>query len=106
MNGELDVRSAGLDADGADDPLRLVAHRLVLGVGQRLLRRDGDRVAGVHAHRIEVLDRADDDHVVRLVAHHLELELFPADHRLFDEDAMDRREVEAAATMVRSSSTL
>jgi hypothetical protein len=27
--------------------------------------RDGDRVAGVHAHRIDVLDRADDDEVVR-----------------------------------------
>jgi hypothetical protein len=50
----------------------------------------------VHAHRIEVLDRADDDHVVRFVAHHLELELFPADHRLFDEHAVHGREIETA----------
>ena len=33
-------------------------------VGQRLRRRDRDRVARVHAHRVEVLDRADDDDVV------------------------------------------
>ena len=44
---------------------RGVAHALVLLVGERHRRRDGDRVAGVHAHRIEVLDRADDDDVVR-----------------------------------------
>ena len=34
---------------------------LVFLVRQRLRGRDGDRVARVHAHRIEVLDRADDD---------------------------------------------
>ena len=34
-------------------------------VGERLLRRDGDRVAGVDAHRVDVLDRADDHDVVR-----------------------------------------
>ena len=39
---------------------------------------------------IEVLDRADDDHVVGEVAHHLELELLPADHRLLDEDLARR----------------
>jgi hypothetical protein len=43
---------------------RGVAHDLVLAVGERLRRRHGDRVAGVHAHGVEVLDRADDDHVV------------------------------------------
>ena len=37
-------------------------------------------IAGMHAHRIEVLDRADDDAIVLLVAHHFHLELFPAEH--------------------------
>ena len=32
----------------------------------------------MHAHRVEVLDRADDHDVVAAVAHHLELELVPA----------------------------
>jgi hypothetical protein len=64
VHRELDVRAAGVDADLADDRERRVAHLLVFLVGQRLGRRDGDRVAGVHAHRVEVLDRADDDDVV------------------------------------------
>ncbi len=43
------------------------------------------RVARVHAHRVEVLDRADDHDVVVDVAHHLHLVLFPADDRLLDQ---------------------
>ena len=79
VDRELHVRAAGLDADAADARERGVAHALVLDVGERLRGRDGDRVAGVHAHRVEVLDRADDDHVVGVVAHHLELVLLPPD---------------------------
>ena len=44
----------------------------------------------MHAHRVEVLDRADDDDVVRAVADHLELELVPAAHGLLDEHLRDR----------------
>ena len=57
---------------------------------------DGDRVAGVDAHRVEVLDRADDDDVVVAVAHHLQLVLLPPDHALLDEHLGDRAGVEAA----------
>ena len=89
------LRAAGLDADAADAGERGVAHRLVLDVGQRLGRGDGDRVAGVHAHRVEVLDRADDHAVVGPVAHDLELVLLPAGDRLLDEDLADRAGVEA-----------
>ena len=42
------------------------------------------------AHRVEVLDRADDDDVVAPVADHLELELVPAAHRLLDQHLADR----------------
>ena len=49
----------------------------------------------MHAHGIEVFDRADDHHVVFVVAHHLELELFPAEHRFFDQDLMHRRDTHA-----------
>ena len=93
---ELDVRAARVDADRADDRDRRVAQLLVRLVAQRHLRRDGDRVAGVHAHRVEVLDRADDHDVVGLVAHDLELELVPAAHRLLDEHLTDRRLGDAA----------
>src|SRR5262249_23440168 len=92
--GKLDVRPAGVDADGADDLHRGVAHELVFLVGQRLRGGDRDGVAGVHAHRVEVLDRTHDDDVVLAVAHHLELELLPARDGLLDEDLADRRRAE------------
>ena len=95
VDGELDVGAAGLDADAADAGEGRVAHALVLDVGQGLGRRDRDRVAGVHAHRVEVLDRADDHAVVGAVAHHLELVLLPARDRALDEDLRDRAGVEA-----------
>ncbi len=43
------------------------------------------RVAGMHAHGVDILDRADDDGVVGLVAHHLHLEFLPAQHRFLDQ---------------------
>ena len=48
------------------------------------------------AHRIEVLDRADDDAVVRPVANHLHLELFPADQAFLDQQFVGWRQIEAA----------
>ncbi len=78
IDGELDVRSPALDADLAQHGDRGVAHALVFLVGERLGRSHRDRVAGVNAHRIEVLDRADDDAVVLAVPHHLHLVFLPA----------------------------
>ncbi len=97
MDAELNVRSAGLDADLANHGNGRIAHRLVFAIGERLRRSDGDRIAGVHAHGIEVLDRADDDDVVFRVAHHLKLVFFPAEHRFFDQRFVHRREIEAAS---------
>src|SRR6185503_10421249 len=93
---ELHVGTAGIDADLAQARNRGVAHDLIFLVGERLRGRHRDRVPGVHAHRIEILDRAHDDAVVLAVAHHLHLELFPADHRLLDEDFAGRTRVEPA----------
>jgi hypothetical protein len=44
----------------------------------------------VNAHRIEVLDRTDDDAVVFPVANNLHLELFPADQRFLDQEFSGR----------------
>jgi hypothetical protein len=96
IDGKLNIRPAGLDADATDDSPRRVAHALIFLVAERQDGRDRDAVAGVHAHRIDVLDRADDDEVVGDVAHHLELEFLPADDRFFDENLMHRAELEAA----------
>ncbi len=94
IDGELHVRATGLDTDATDAGDRRVSHLLVLDVGERLDRRHGDRVAGVDAHRIDVLDAADDHAVVRVVTHDLELVLLPPDDRLLDEDLPDRTGVE------------
>src|SRR6266516_7319670 len=45
----------------------------------------------MHAHRIEIFNRADDDDVVRQVAHHLEFEFLPAENRFFDQDFVNWR---------------
>src|SRR5690606_38065215 len=87
---ELDVRAPGPDAAAADAGEGRVPHGLVLDVGQRLGRSHGDRVAGVDAHGVEVLDRADDHAVVGAVPHDLELELLPPGDRPLDEDLADR----------------
>jgi hypothetical protein len=90
VHRELDVRAARRDPDRPRGRERGVAEALVEGVGQRLLRRDRPRVAGVDAHRVEVLDRAHDDGVPARVAHHLELVLLPAGEVLLDEDLAGR----------------
>ena len=73
------------------------AQPLILLVGQRLGRRDRDRIAGMHAHRIEILDRADDDAVVIAIPHNLHLEFFPADDGFLEQDLAGRRRLEPAA---------
>ena len=95
VHRELHVRPAGLHADLAQHRNRGVAHHLILFVGQREGRRHGDRVAGMHAHRINVLDRADDDAIVRLVADDFHLVFLPAEQALVDEDLRCRRGGEA-----------
>jgi len=90
IDGELDVGAAGVDADFADDRHRGIAHFLVFAIRQRLRRRNRDRIARVNAHRIEVLDRADDHDVVGCVAHHFEFVFLPAENALFDQALVTR----------------
>src|SRR5207244_11736289 len=78
---DLDVRSAALHAYCPHYGGRRVAELLIRVVRDRHLRCDRHGVPGVDAHRIDVLDRADDHDVVLPVAHDLELELVPAADR-------------------------
>ena len=96
VHRELHVGAAGIDADRAQAGDRGVAHPLIFLVGQRQRGRDGDGIAGVDAHRIDVLDRADDDAVVRAVADHLHLEFLPAEHGFFDQHLGGGRGFQAA----------
>ena len=75
VDGKLHIRAAGIDADFAQHRDAGVAHNLVFLVGQGLCWRHGDRVTGVHAHRVEVFDGADDDAVVLLIADNLHLDI-------------------------------
>ncbi len=101
VHRELNVRAARFDADRAHNANGIVAHPLVFHVGEGHRRSDGDRVAGVNTHRIEVLDRTDDHDVVVAVAHDLELELLPAGDRLFDQHLPDARQPDPLRGHVR-----
>ncbi|KAF5052967.1 hypothetical protein DSECCO2_403220 [anaerobic digester metagenome] len=88
LEPELDVAPA-LDPERADDLDRRAPEGLELVVTEGQDRGDHDRFAGMDTHRIDVLHAADDDAAVVLVAHHLELDLFPPDHGLLDEHLVD-----------------
>ncbi len=88
---ELNIRPARLHPHRPHDRDRGVAHPLVFLVAQSQRRRDRDRIAGMHAHRVDVLDRAHDHDVVRPVAHHLQLVFLPARQILFDQNLRDGR---------------
>ena len=100
IDGELDVRAAGLDADLANDGERRIAHRLKFLVGEGHRRGHRDGVTGVHSHRIKILDRADDHTLILVVAHDLHLVFLPAEETFFDEHFMDGREVETVGADV------
>ncbi len=97
VDGELDVAAAGVHPHGADDVDADVAELLVFAVGERQGRGDGDRVAGVHADGVDVLDRADDDGVVGRVAHELELVLLPPEDGLLEQHLGGRRVAQSRA---------
>src|SRR6516164_1252578 len=96
MNCELDIGTARVDTDLTQTSNGGVAQPLILLVGQGQGRRDRDRIAGVDAHGVDVLDGADDDAIVRMVANHLHFVFFPTEQRLLDEDLAEGREGEAA----------
>src|SRR5262249_30240112 len=75
---ELDVAASGKLADPVHHFDGQVAHMLVDRIGKGHRRRYGDRVARVDTHRVEVFDRADDDHVAEAVAEQFQLVFFPA----------------------------
>ena len=79
------------DAERRDYVQRRAAERLILPVRERQRGSDDDGVAGVDADRVDVLHRADRDHVALAVAHRFKFYFFPAVDIFFDEDLTDRR---------------
>src|SRR5262249_262546 len=83
VDGERKMGAAGLHPDLANDCNGRVSHCLILAVGERLCRGYCDRIASMYAHGIEVLDRANDDHVVVQIAHDFEFVFFPPEYGFF-----------------------
>ena len=54
----------------------------------------------MYAHRIKILDRADNDAVVVFITHHLHLVFFPAEHRDFDQNFTGRGKVQSASNNI------
>src|SRR4029078_11672923 len=88
---------AALDAERTDDREGRRPQPLVHLVGERLDRRDHDRVARVDAQRVDVLHRAHGDTRVLVIAHDLVFDLLPADEALLDHDLADRAGPQAGA---------
>ncbi len=84
--------STPISRSTAIEALRIIWYSLSLSVsaGATVIE-----FARMHAHRVDVLDRADDDAVVGAVAHHLHLELFPSKDAFLDQHFGGRRGVEA-----------
>src|SRR3546814_10169527 len=62
-----------------------------------LRRRNGNAVAGMDAHWIDILDRADDDGVIGAVTHDFHLIFFPAEQRFLDQPLARGRCLKAAS---------
>ena len=85
---ELNVGAAD-HPDPVDDPVRRVLQAFLDAGRHGQHRRGAVGVAGVHAHRVDVLDEADGDHRPLGVAYDLEFEFLPAEHRLLDQHLVD-----------------
>ena len=70
---------------------------MIFLVGKRHDWRNGDAVAGVYAHRVDVLDATDNDAVVFAVAHDFEFIFLPAEHALINEHLADHAGRQATA---------
>ena len=86
---------SSIDTNLAQNGNAGVAHDLVFFIGQGQGRGHGDAVAGMHAHRVHILNRADDDCVIGGVAHHFHFILFPTQKALINQDLTDGGRIQA-----------
>ena len=106
IHRKLDVGATGFHADRPNDAYRGIPHVLILFITQRLRRGHRNAIAGVHAHGVNVFDRADNHDVVGQIAHHFQLVLFPPEHGFLDEDLVLWTGVQAQRIASSNSSPL
>ena len=63
----------------------------MVGIAERLQRRNDGGFTGVNTHRVDVLHRTDDGGVVGLVPHDLVFEFLPAKNGFFNQDLGNAR---------------
>ena len=86
--GELDIGTAD-DLNGFDNPVRIILKPLLK------IWRDGQHggsakaVAGMNAHGIHILDKADGNHLIFGIPNHFQLQLFPAKNRFLHQNLMN-----------------
>ena len=73
------------DLDGVNDAIALLLQAVDGGLRDGLHGGHAEGVAGMNAHRVDVLDGADGDHLAIGVANDLKLQLFPSQDGLLDE---------------------
>ncbi len=95
MHRKLYIRPARLNTDGPHNLQRCVPHYLVFLIRQRLRRRYRYTVARMNPHRIEILNRTNNNHIIFYVAHYLQLVFLPADEGFLDQDLVLWAEVQA-----------
>ena len=88
--GDAILFAACFDANLAQDVDGGVPQALVFLVSQGLGRSDGNRVAGVDPHGIDVFDETNRDHLVLGVPHHFQFQFLPAQNRFFKHDLTDK----------------
>ena len=101
MHRELNIRPARFHPDFPNHSNGGVTHDLIFAVSKRLGRSDGDRVTGMYAHGVKILNRTNDDDVVAQIAHDLKFVLFPAENGLFDQGLVHRREIQTAGKNIQ-----
>ena len=84
------------DADLVDDRVGLLLQAVDDLLRNGLHGGGAERIARMHAHRVDVLDGADGDELSLGIADDLELELLPAQDALLDQDLGDRGRGQAA----------
>ncbi len=89
--------AAPLDAERINNAKGSRAQQVILHVAQGLAGSHHDAVAGVDAHRVQVLHVADGDDVAQAVAHDFVLDLLPSQQTALDHQLAAHRELEALA---------